>query len=129
MLELIRRTAHTFGISMLLSTHLMGDIERTADRVILLEGGHVAEQGELAQFTKETADLIIEVEDRGDTVLAALAARGMDVVMEGPLIVARDVADADYDTIRDVVADSGARLRRLTPRRHTLAEIFQAARS
>ena len=128
MLELIRRTAHTFGISMLLSTHLMGDIERTADRVILLEGGHVAEQGDLAQFTKETADLLIEVEDRGDAVLAALADRGLDVVREGGLIIARDVGDADYDTIRDVVADSGARLRRLTPRRHTLAEIFQGER-
>ncbi|MCI0778586.1 MAG: ABC transporter ATP-binding protein [Chloroflexi bacterium] len=128
MLGLIRRTAHTFGISMLLSTHLMGDIERVADRVILLEGGHVAEQGDLAQFTKETADLIIEVEDRGDEVLAALGERGLDVVREGSLIVARDVTDAGYDTIRDVVADSGARLRRLTPRRHTLTEIFQGER-
>ena len=129
MLELIRRTAHTFGISMLLSTHLMGDIERTADRVILLEGGHVAEQGDLAQFTKETADLLIELEDHGEAVLTALAERGMDVEREGSLIVARDVTDADYDTIRDAVADSGARLRRLTPRRHTLAEIFQGVRS
>ena len=129
MLGLIRRTAHTFGISMLLSTHLMGDIERTADGVILLEGGHVAEQGDLAQFTKETADLLIEVEDQGDVVLAGLAERGLDVVREGSLIVARDVSDAGYDTIRDVVADSGARLRRLTPRRHTLTEIFQGERS
>ena len=129
MLGLIRRTAHTFGISMLLSTHLMGDIERTADRVILLEGGHVAEQGDLAQFTKETADLLIEVEDQGDVVLAGLSERGLDVVREGSLIVARDVTDAGYDTIRDVVADSGARLRRLTPRRHTLTEIFQGERS
>ena len=129
MLGLIRRTAHTFGISMLLSTHLMGDIERTADRVILLEGGHVAEQGDLAQFTKETADLLIEVEDQGDVVLAGLAERGLDVVREGSLIVARNVTDTGYDTIRDVVADSGARLRRLTPRRHTLTEIFQGERS
>ncbi len=129
MLGLIRRTAHTFGISMLLSTHLMGDIERTADRVILLEGGHVAEQGDLAQFTKETADLLIEVEDQGDVVLAGLTERGLDVVREGSLIVARNVTDTGYDTIRDVVADSGARLRRLTPRRHTLTEIFQGERS
>ena len=61
--------------------------------------------------------------------MAALAERGLDVVRDGSVIVARDVADADYDTIRDVVADSGARLRRLTPRRHTLTEMFQGERS
>ena len=124
MLDLIRRTAHTFGISMLLSTHLMGDIERIADRVILLEGGHVAEQGELSQFTKETTDLLIEVDDHREEVAAALAKRGVTVVADGSLLVAQDASDADYDVIRDVIAESGARLRRLSPRRHRLSEIF-----
>ena len=128
MLELIRRTAHSFGISMLLSTHLMGDIERTADRVILLEGGHVAEQGDVSQFTQETEDLLIEVDDR-EGVARALAERGLKVVEEERLLVVQNATDADYDAIRDAIADSGARLRRLSPRRHKLAEIFLGPRS
>ena len=124
MLELIRRTAHSFGISMLLSTHLMGDIERTADRVILLERGRVSEEGPLSQFTGETDDLLIEVDDHREEVAAALAERGVTVVADGSLLVAQDASDADYDVIRDAIADSGARLRRLSPRRHKLSEIF-----
>ena len=42
MLSLVERTAKTFGISVVLSTHLMGDVERTADSIIVLESGAVA---------------------------------------------------------------------------------------
>ncbi|MCH7654436.1 MAG: ABC transporter ATP-binding protein [Chloroflexi bacterium] len=124
MLELIRRTAHSFGISMLLSTHLMGDIERTADRVILLENGRVSEEGALSEFTQETEDLLIEVDDR-EGVARALSGRGVRVIEEPQQLVVQNATDADYDAIRDAVADVGARLRRLTPRRHTLTEMFR----
>ena len=45
MLRLIRRTGHEFGISIILSSHLMGDVESTCDRIIVLESGHVTEEG------------------------------------------------------------------------------------
>jgi ABC-2 type transport system ATP-binding protein len=125
MLELIRRTGLVFGISMMLSTHLMGDIERIANRVIVLEDGRVAQEGTVEQFTQETEDLHIEVDDRRDEVIAALAARGIEVKENGVLLVVEGANDAKYDAIRDVVADTGARLRRLAPHRHTLTEIFQ----
>jgi ABC-2 type transport system ATP-binding protein len=52
MLRLIRRTGHEFGISIILSSHLMGDVESTCDRIIVLENGHVTEHGAVAQFTR-----------------------------------------------------------------------------
>ena len=45
MLDLVRKTHRDFGISVLFSSHLMSDIERTCDRIIVLHGGHVAESG------------------------------------------------------------------------------------
>ena len=125
MLELIRRTGLVFGISMMLSTHLMGDIERIANRVIVLDGGQVAREGDVAQFTQETEDLYVEVEDHRDELMAALAKRGIEVKENGILLVVEAADDAKYDAIRDVVADTGARLRRLAPHRHTLTEIFR----
>ena len=129
MLDLIRRTGRDFGISMMVSTHLMGDIERTADRVIVLEGGHVAQEGAVAQFTQETEDLHIEVDDHRDEVIAALAKRGVTVKEQGIVMVVERADDAVYDAIRDAVAEADARLRRLAPRRHTLTEIFQDPQS
>ena len=125
MLGLIRRTGREFGISMVLSTHLMGDIERTADRVIVLEDGRVAQEGAVTQFTQETEDLHIEVDDHRDEVIAALVKRGLTVKEQGVVIVVERAHEAVYDAIRDAVAEVDARLRRLAPHRHTLAELFQ----
>ena len=125
MLDLIRRTGRDFGISIVLSTHLMGDIERTADRIVVLEGGHVTEEGEVAGFTQETEDLQIEVDDKREEVLAALSARRVNAREEGALMVVEHADDDAYDAIRDALAETGARLRRLSPRRRSLTEIFQ----
>ena len=41
MLRLVRRTGREFGISIILSSHLMNDVESTCDSIIVLEGGRV----------------------------------------------------------------------------------------
>ena len=128
MLRLVRRTGREFGISIILSSHLMGDVESTCDRIIVLEGGRVVEEGSVAGFTTETQSIILDVYDKREEVATALAARGMEVGFEGPSLTVEVVAEEQYDAIRDAVAETGARLRRMSPRRHQLTEIFQAGR-
>jgi ABC-2 type transport system ATP-binding protein len=127
MLELIRRTGREFGISIVLSSHLMGDVESTCDRVIVLDGGHVTEQGTVSQFTQETQTLQIDVDDHGEELVAALAARGIDAVIEGSSLVVEQRSDEAYDAIRDALVEANARLRRLAPRRRQLTDIFRSA--
>ena len=124
MLDLIKRTGRDFGISIVLSTHLMGDVETTCDRIIVLEAGQVVEEGEVSGFTRETETIYIEVVDRQDEVLAALAAHGITAAPDVGAIAVQNVGDAEYDLIRDALAETGARLRTLGPRRHRLTEIF-----
>ena len=45
--------------------------------------------------------------------------------MDGISIVIEHVAGESYDVVRDSLAESGARLRRMAPRRHRLTEIFR----
>ena len=80
MLTLIRKTHREFGISVLFSSHLMADVERTCDRIIVLQGGRLVHSGDVAQFTKETATVFIEVDTNRDEVVAALQRRGVVVV-------------------------------------------------
>jgi ABC-2 type transport system ATP-binding protein len=129
MLDLIRRTAQVFGISIMLSTHLMGDIERTADHVIVLEGGRVAQVGEVSSYTKETETLLVELDDHREEVMAALVARGIAVVEQKGVLAIEGAGDAEYDAVRDAVAEADARLRRLAHRRGTLTDIFRAPAS
>ena len=125
MLVLIRRTGKDFGISIVLSSHLMGDVERTCDRVILLDGGHVTEEGDVAQFTRETQTLYIDVDDRRDALVLSLKRRGMEPSIDGASVVVEDASDEQYDEIRDAIVEVDARLRRMAPRRHKLTEIFE----
>jgi ABC-2 type transport system ATP-binding protein len=126
MLRLIHRTANTFGISVMLSTHLMGDVERTADSVIVLESGVLAQEGAVAKLTEDTETLLIEVADRHEEFVTALAAKGVQASDDGQLLIVEQASEADYDLIRDAAVESGARIRRLSPERRTLTDIFRS---
>ena len=126
MLALIRRVGGEFGISIMLSSHLMGDVESTCERIIVLESGRVVEDGAVSQLTQETETLYIEVLDQRDELQVLLEQRGLEAALDGTSSIAIDLgADEDYDTIRDAIVESGARVRRMAPQRHRLTEIFR----
>ena len=126
MLGLIRRTSQDFGISILLSSHLMGDVERTCSRIIVLEGGHVADEGEVSAFTQETQTVYIDVDNNRDELVDALAKRGIQATLDGASVVVEQETEEQYDAIRDAVVEADARLRRLAPGRRSLTDIFRS---
>jgi ABC-2 type transport system ATP-binding protein len=125
MLLLIQRTGSEFGITIMLSSHLMGDVERTCDRVIVLDEGRLTEDGEVASFTRETQSIQIDVDDHRGELVEALSNRGIEATLDGASLVVELGADEQYDTIRDAIVETDARLRRLAPRRHQLTDIFR----
>ncbi|MCH8801618.1 MAG: ABC transporter ATP-binding protein [Chloroflexi bacterium] len=125
MLRLIRRTGHEFGISIILSSHLMGDVESTCDRIIVLEAGRVTEQGAVAQFTRETETILIDVDGNPEELITALAGRGVNAVVDGVSLAVELDDDEQYDAIRDALVETNSRLRRMSPRRHQLTDIFR----
>ena len=126
MLRLIRRTGREFGISIVLSSHLMGDVESTCDRIIVLDGGKVTEQGPVSRFTQETETILIDVDDNREELVTALASRGIMATVDGISLAVELENEAQYDQIRDALVETGTRLRRMAPRRHQLADIFRS---
>ncbi|MBM3933864.1 MAG: ABC transporter ATP-binding protein [SAR202 cluster bacterium] len=127
MLELIQKIGKEFGISVVISTHLIGDVERICDRVILLEGGKVTQQGEVSSYTQETQTLYIEIDGKLDDLLAALAKRKVQATADGGIILIEQATDVDYDAIRDAIVEVDARLRRLAPGCGRLTDMFRSA--
>lgn len=127
MLDLIRRIGREFGISIVLSSHLMGDVERVCDRIIVLDSGRVIEEGEVSGFIQETQTIYIEVDDNRDELVTALKARGIESVIDGVAIVVEQSSEDEYDAIRDAIVEVDARLRRLAPLRHQLTDIFRGS--
>jgi ABC-2 type transport system ATP-binding protein len=125
MLTLVRKTHREFGISVLLSSHLMADVERTCDRIIVLQGGRLVQSGEVGHFTKETATVFIEVDTNRDELVAALEKRGVAVTAEGTGLTIEGPDESVYDHVRDALVEAQAPLRRMAPRRRALAELFE----
>jgi len=133
MLDLIARIRGELGIDVLVSTHLLGDVERVCDRVVMVHGGHVLAQGSIAEVAGTTEPGFgIQLGDNGPEVLAALAAAGLEVRPSGggsggpgnSSPVSELLVQGPSDLIRDVAAQRGWPLRRLVPRAPSLEETF-----
>ena len=125
MLMLIRKTHREFGISVLFSSHLMADIERTCDRIIVLQGGRLVESGDVRQFTKETETVFIEVDSNREELMAALERRRITVTVDHAGLTIEGPDESVYDQVRDALVEAQAPLRRLAPRRRALTELFE----
>ena len=127
MLDLVERTGHEFGISIVMSSHLLSEIERVCDGLIVIEGGKLMSTGRIAELTDETAVLAVEVERDADGLAATLVARNLDVHVLGRTVeVAVGAADDGvHDTILDAVVEMELPLVRLERRRRTLEELFR----
>ena len=127
MLDLVRKTHREFGISVLFSSHLMSDVERTCDRIIVLQGGQLVESGEVGTFTKETESVFLEVDTRREELVAALERHGIRVTREAGGLLIEGPDETVYDHIRDALVEAESPLRRMAPRRHVLTELFESA--
>jgi ABC-2 type transport system ATP-binding protein len=125
MLALVRKTHREFGISVLFSSHLMSDVERTCDQIIVLLGGRLVQSGDVGHFTKETETVFLVVDANRDAVIEALQRRGVVVVATGGGLTIEGPDESVYDHVRDALVEAEAPLRRMAPNRHALTELFQ----
>jgi ABC-2 type transport system ATP-binding protein len=135
MLGLIRRVHSDFGISVLVTSHLLGELERTCDHVVVVDGGRLLRSSSTADFTQFTQLLAVEVTDRrsdpafdADAALRErLVSDGLTVgpSVDGSRVLLVEIKDDEtYDLIRDAVADLGLGLVRMEQRRHHISEVF-----
>ena len=134
MLGLIRRVHSDFGISVLVTSHLLGELERTCDHVVVIDGGKLLRSDSTADFTQFTQLLAVEVTDRrSDPSFDADAALRERLTGDGQTVAPSDGSrvllveikgDETYDLVRDAVADLGLGLVRMEQRRHHISEVF-----
>jgi ABC-2 type transport system ATP-binding protein len=126
MLTLIRRVGTDFGIDIVLSSHLLEEIERVCDSAIILSSGRVVAFGTIAELTGVGHGLLVEVEGDAEPVVDLLRQRGAIVQRDGERLIVDREGDPDilYDIVRDALVVSGAGLRRLTNRTVRLEDVF-----
>lgn len=123
MLQLIRRIGSDFGIDIVLSSHLLDEVDRICDNVVIIADGRVAVAGSLDTLRGDVTGLLVEVDDRAEDVAAALRRAGCQVDVDGSRMTITGDGDL-HDLARDAVVEAGVGLRRLVDRQVTLEDVF-----
>ncbi len=134
MLELVHDLAHNKGVNLILSSHLLPDVEYTCDHVVVLDKGQVATFGPIDQLKGPTGR-VYEVRVKGDipAFVAAMRAAGLEckesdedvmrVFVPGPIAV----PGGDQRRICELAVQSAAQVRHLRTSVPTLEDVFARA--
>ena len=129
MLELVRDIAHNKGLNLILSSHLLPDVEYTCDHVIVLDKGTVATQGPIAGL-KEHHGRVFELRVKGDTdkLVEALHAEGLECHATDEDVMRVFVPDGQGGQLLfQLAARHGMQVRHLRPSLPTLEDVFVRA--
>lgn len=130
MLNLIERTGNEFGISIVMSSHLLGEIERVCETLIVIEEGKLLQAGRISELTDITCVLLVEVDERADELAHRLTEQGLPATADGrqvELEIDPQRVAVAQDLVVQSVVDLSLSLLRLEQRRRQLEELFAAA--
>jgi ABC-2 type transport system ATP-binding protein len=125
MLELVKRTGTEFGISIIMASHLLGEIERVCDHLVVIDAGNLMRSGPILDFTATTGTLLVEIDGDAVAFEKKLLAAGLTAVPEGRNVLIALEGESTYDVIRDACDDVGGGLVRIELRRQNLEDIFR----
>ncbi len=124
MLALVARLA-SFGISVVLATHLLDDVQSVCEHVVMIDAGRLVLAGPTATLLERAGTVRVDVGGHEDALVEALSRRGLAGrwLEDGSVEVDAD-GDTVLDTVRDIVADLGLPLHALSTRHASLDEVF-----
>lgn len=126
MLALIRKIGTEFDIDVVLSSHLLEEVERIADNAVIITNGTAVASGPIGNLRAAQAGVVATIDEGQHEVTAALRSAGFEVVEDrNRLTVGRDEPTEELlDAVTAAVATHGASLRRLAPARQSLEDLF-----
>ncbi|MDX6593337.1 MAG: type transport system ATP-binding protein [Gaiellales bacterium] len=125
MLQLVRRLSTELGIYVLMSSHVLEDIARTCDAVVVLREGRVAVTRPISR-EDQGADRAVRVRISGSVqaFIAAVMRRGarLEDEQDDVLVLSSSEPHSLPDAVRDAAAEAGVGLYELRPAGPTLED-------
>jgi ABC-2 type transport system ATP-binding protein len=130
MLTLIRHVGTDLGMHVVLSSHLLEEVERVSDAVVILDQGRVVVSGAMTRLRDAGDELVVEIDGgsgASEALTETLVRAGVAAVDAGPgrIVVALE-GPIVYDQLRDALADGGYSLRTLRRRTTSLEDLYLA---
>ena len=132
MLGLVQRVGQDFGFSVLVTSHLLGELERVSDNVVILDSGRLLRASQTRDFLDATGTRLVEVigEDAQARMGHARAAAGVPVQARGGLLALDPDPELGldvHDLIRDTAFDLGVGLVRIQADHRRIEDVFADA--
>ncbi|MEX2315080.1 MAG: ABC transporter ATP-binding protein [Thermomicrobiales bacterium] len=128
MLNLINRIHRQLGITVIVSSHLLEDIERVCEYVVMVDRGKLVANGRIDDLMEGGGDVVVQIDGDAQALVDRLAARNLTTRLNGlEVIVAAPeggATDAVYDAIRDAVVEMDVPLRLLRGRERSLEDVY-----
>jgi len=128
MLELVRDLAHNKGVNLILSSHVLPDVEYTCDSVVVMDKGRVAASGPIAALKQPRGrvyELRVKTPVDLETFFSRLRAAGLECHSTDEDIVRVFVpGDGGARQLFALAAAEGAQVRHLRPSVPTLEDVF-----
>ena len=124
MLELIRNLQKDEGKNVILSSHLLRDVEQTTDYALVMSEGKILAQGNIRELTaSQRSTVSVKVEVKNDELLEALEANGMKAWIDGAFIEVKKTPDVEKE-IFATAYQIGVNIRYLGSRSRSLEDVF-----
>ncbi|MBI3461431.1 DUF4162 domain-containing protein [Candidatus Acetothermia bacterium] len=125
MLQLIQDIRKKMGLQLLVSTHLLGDVERICEAVVIIRSGQLVAQGSLKELVGDAAEsLHLRVAGPVEKFVDSLRTDGLKIESVGNLLTIRYENDSIYETIMKRAAESGVQIRRMEREAPSLEDFF-----
>jgi ABC-2 type transport system ATP-binding protein len=131
MLELIHDLAHHKNVNLILSSHLLPDVEYTCDHVVVMDKGTVATYGPITAL-KGSAGRVYELRIKGDEarfieVLKAAGYEVKDTEQDAMRVFVPGATDDSTKVLFALAAQEKVQVRHLRPSIPTLEDVFARA--
>jgi ABC-2 type transport system ATP-binding protein len=131
MLDLINRIYHMLGIAVVVSSHILEDIERVCDHVVIIDQGRLIVDQPLTGMGTPQGDVLVRIDGNQDAFIARMRERGIEVrrpsatdLQTSDEMIIKDNSEATFDAVRDISAELGVGLRSLRMKGRTLEDLY-----
>lgn len=143
MLALVRDISHGKGVNVIVSSHLLPDIERTCDSLIVMRKGQIASEGSIESLREtQGTQIVVTLRETSPAFVQAMQKRGAEILHESGSLLRfglnppqkQQVGDMVFEVAPEVgkmvfeaARESGAQVRGFQPAQKSLEDIFMGA--
>ena len=122
--ELIRRLRDEFKLTVLLSSHLLSEIEQLCNRVGIIHEGHLLYEGGPESLVTGASTYRIRVDDLSRAFELLTSEPGVKVSRNGDLFLRIDADEENISAVNALLVSKEIKVYELSPAQETLEEAF-----